>query len=330
MSELTKKASGYEEAYEMQTRILEGTVSKEEMLDLFKSMNSLPALDEFQGIFDASRNAMFPVDIDGDTLDTCGTGGDGMNTFNISTAAALVCAAVGVPVAKHGNRSTGGSCGSADVLEALGVRISLAAGQVARCIEQSGIGFMFAPVYHPAFRHAAEARKEFGKRTYFNFLGPLLSPANSTYRVLGVAQPEIADVMGDILLASGVKKAWLLHGDGMDEISPCGPTRVKEFAVGNSVRMFTIDPREYGLALYEIEDIKGGDEEFNARVIKDVLGGQGSPAQKAAVVLNAAAGLTVYGKVTTYAEGIERAQEVLKNGSAAEILSKLIFISNEV
>ncbi len=329
MSELTKKASGYEEAYNMQTCILDGAVSKAEMLELFRSMGSLPALVEFQAIFDASRMAMVNVQINGDTLDTCGTGGDGMNTFNISTASALVCAAAGVQVAKHGNRSTGGSCGSADVLEALGVKISLEPEQVVRCIAQCGIGFMFAPAYHPAFAHAREARKEFGTRTYFNFLGPLLNPANSAYRVLGVAQPEIADAMGKILLASGVKKAWLLHGDGMDEISPCGLTQVKEFAPDNAVKTFTIDPREYGFKLYDIEDIKGGDKEFNARVIKDTLGDQGSPAQRAAVVLNAAAGLTVYGNVKTYAEGIERAQEVLKNGSAQATLSKLISISNE-
>jgi anthranilate phosphoribosyltransferase len=189
---------------------------------------------------------------------------------------------------------------------------------------------MFAPAYHPAFKHAAEARKQFGKRTYFNFLGPLLNPANSEYRVLGVSQPEIADVMGEILLASGVKKAWLLDGGGMDEISPCGRTRVKEFAAGKAAKTFTIDPSEYGFERYDIDDIKGGDRAFNARVIDDVLRDRGTPAQTAAVVLNAAAGLTVYGTARTYTEGIVLAYEVMKNGAAAETLSNLISASNEV
>ena len=330
MDTSTQNTLTYDEAFRMQTRILQGSASLDEMLALFATVGSRPGLPAFHGIYHASEKAMVPVNYAEDTLDTCGTGGDGMHTFNISTASALVCAAAGVPVAKHGNRSTGGSCGSADVLEALGVKISLEPEEVVSCIAQCGIGFMFAPTYHPAFAHAREARKEFGTRTYFNFLGPLLNPANSAYRVLGVAQPEIADVMGKILLASGVKKAWLLHGDGLDEISPCGPTQVKEFALNSAVKTFTIDPREYGFKLCDIDDIKGGDTEFNARVIKDILGDQGSPAQMAAVVLNAAAGLTVYGNVKTYAEGIERAQEVLKNGSAQATLSKLISISNEV
>src|SRR5436190_7162530 len=156
MKKVNEKTPDYDHAYRMQTRILEGSASNEEMLELFRSVGALPSLDEFQGIFDASRKAMIPVHIDGETLDTCGTGGDGLDTFNISTAAAIVCAAGGVPVAKHGNRSSGGACGSADVLEALGVRLSLEPEPVARCIARCGIGFMFAPAYHPAFRHAAE------------------------------------------------------------------------------------------------------------------------------------------------------------------------------
>ena len=159
---------------------------------------------------------------------------------------------------------------------------------------------------------------------------PLLNPANCAYRVLGVAEPEVADVMGGILLASGVKKAWLLHGGGMDEISPCGSTQVKEFAIGKAVETFTIDPREYGFELYTIEDIKGGDKAFNARVIENVLCDRATPAQQAAVVLNASAGLTVHGTTTAYAEGIERAREVIKNGAAAKTLSELISVSNKV
>ncbi len=329
-SKLVRNTFSYDAGFKCQTRILEGAASIEEMLEMFASLGRLPALEEFQGIFDASKQAMVAVNINIDTLDTCGTGGDGMNTFNISTAAAMICAAAGVPIAKHGNRSSGGLCGSADVLEALGVKIMLEPGQVAQCIAQCGIGFMFAPSYHPAFKHAAEARKKFGQRTYFNFLGPLLNPANAAFRVLGVAQPEIADVMGKILLASGVKKAWLLNGDGMDEISPCKPTQVKEFAPGKAVKTFTIEPREYGFALFDIEDIKGGDKETNARIIREILGDQGSPAQEAAVVLNAAAGLTIYGTTKTYDDGIRGAQELIKNGAALETLSKLITISNEV
>lgn len=330
MHDTMKKTLGYDNAFTMQTRILQGELSTDEMVDAFRSIGTVPAMDEFRGIFDASTNAMLRVDAGGDTLDTCGTGGDGMQTFNISTAAALVCAAAGVPVAKHGNRSTGNSCGSADVLEALGVKIDLGPAEVSQCIERCGIGFMFAPAYHPAFKNAAEGRTRFAGRTYFNFLGPLLNPANSTYRVLGVSSPEIAAVMGQLLLSAGVRKAWLVHGGGMDEISPCAETQVWEFAAGQAVTRFTIDPVEHGFDQCDIAAIGGGTKELNARIISDVLGNKGTHAQLAAVVLNAAAGLTVFGKTSDFAEGVRLAREVIENGSALERLKNFIEVSNDL
>jgi anthranilate phosphoribosyltransferase len=330
MHDLIKKTLSYEEAFTMQTRILDGELSTDEMVKAFDSVGAVPSAETFRGIFDASRKAMVPTHVHGDTLDTCGTGGDGLQTFNISTIAALVCAAAGVPIAKHGNRSAAGSCGSADVLAALGVNIMLGPEHVPQCIADCGIGFMFAPAYHPAFRHAAEGRRKYAGRTYFNFLGPMLNPANSAYRVLGVASGDLAEIMGEMLLAAGVKKAWLVNGEGMDEISPCGMTPVWEFVAGKPVNTFVIDPRNYGIDLVDVSELRGGSKEENARIIIDVLCNKGTRAQAAAVVLNAAAGLTIYGKSNDYAHGIRLARQVIEDGLALEKLYRFIAVSNSL
>src|SRR5689334_16563470 len=226
-------------------------------------------VDELTGFARTARHMATPIEIDGDLLDTCGTGGDGLATFNISTLAAIVAAACGARVAKHGNRAASSMCGSADVLEQLGVKIDLPPDGVARCIEQAGIGFLFAPIFHPSFRFAGGPRRELGVRTVFNVLGPLCNPAGARYQALGVAESALAGKMAEVLMRLGVERAIVFHsGDGMDELSVGAPSHVIE--IDGRRKEYELDPVELGLKKAPLDAIRGGGPEQNARIAREL------------------------------------------------------------
>jgi anthranilate phosphoribosyltransferase len=263
-------------------------------------------------------------------LDTCGTGGDGSNTFNISTTSALVIAACDVPVAKHGNRAASSRVGSADVLEALGVRVDLAAAQVARCIEEVGVGFMFARAHHPAMRHVGPVRAELGVRTIFNFLGPLSNPANATHQVIGVPEPRMLRPFAQALSALGSKRAWVVHGhNGLDELSLTGPTQVIELD-GGEIREFAVAPRDFGLeAARDNHALIIQDVAHSASMIRAVLRGERGPARDI-VLLNAAAGLVVAGRAVSFLQAAQLAAEAIDGGAAMDKLESWGTLSHAV
>ena len=255
-------------------------------------------------------------------LDTCGTGGDASGTFNISTATAVVAAAMGCAVAKHGNRSVSSQCGSADVLEALGVSIDLTSEEVARQVDEIGLGFLFAPAFHPSMKHAMAARRELGVRTVFNVLGPLPNPAGAKRQLLGVFSPDLCEPLARVLLSLGSEKAFVVHGaGGLDEVSLLGETRVAGLENGQ-VRTFTFHPREVGLPLCRAEDLKGGDVQTNAAMVEKVLNGGQGPATDI-VVLNAAFAAVLTDRADNFSDGVDLAREKLANGSALAILEQL-------
>ena len=259
----------------------------------------------------------------GPLLDTCGTGGDGLHTFNISTAAAIVAAAGGVSVAKHGNRAVSSKAGSADVLEALGVRIDLSPVQAQRSVEEVGIGFLFAPSHHGAMKHAAPVRRELGIRTIFNLLGPLSNPASATHQVVGVYDPAHIEQLASALGALGLTAAWVVHGyGGLDEVSPAGPTRVAELVEGE-VRVTELTPADFGLLETSLEALRGGDSQRNAAIIREVLSGE-EGAARVAVLLNAAAALRVAGVAEDTRVAAERAAEAIDSGAARAILERWV------
>ncbi len=255
-------------------------------------------------------------------VDTCGTGGDGGKTFNISTAAAFVVAGAGVAVAKHGNRSISSRCGSADVLEQLGVNVDLAAEHVARSIDETGIGFLFAPRMHPAMKHAGPVRRELGMRTVFNMLGPLSNPAGASVQVTGVYEDRIVPLAARVLANLGTRRALVVHGsDGMDEITLTGPTRFAEVRDG-AIRQDTLSPRDFGLELASPASLAGGDAAENAQILSSVLGGQRGAARDV-VVLNAGAALCIAGLADGWSAGSALAAESIDSGAAARKLAAL-------
>jgi anthranilate phosphoribosyltransferase len=280
--------------------------------------------DEIVGFARTMRARAVPLRAEG-AVDTCGTGGDGAGTFNISTVASLVVAACGVPVAKHGNRSASGSCGSADVLEALEVRIDAPAETVQRCLDEVGWAFLFAPGFHASTRHAVGPRKELGVRTAFNLLGPLTNPALPAAQVVGVPRPELTELMARCLHRLGVARAWVVHGSGLDELSLCGPTRVTAIEKGEA-RTFTVDPGQAGLAPCDAGALKGGDARENAAIARGVLEGLRGPARDV-VLFNAAAALLVAGRVGDLRAGAARAAEAIDQGRAATLLGRVVEVS---
>ncbi|TAN32786.1 anthranilate phosphoribosyltransferase [bacterium] len=283
--------------------------------------------DEITGFARTVRAMATPIAVDGALLDTCGTGGDGLATFNISTLAAIVAAACGARVAKHGNRAASSLCGSADVLEQLGVKIDLGPDGVARCIEQAGIGFLFAPVFHPSFRFAGVTRRELAIRTVFNVLGPLCNPAGARYQALGVADGSLAPKMADVLVRLGVERAIVFHaGDGMDELSVSSPSFVIE--IDGAHKEYQLDPAELGLAAAPLESMRGGGPEQNARLAREVLEGAAGP-RRDVVLLNAAAALRAAGLARDWREGIGQAAEAIDQGRAGEVLQRWARISQE-
>ncbi len=277
--------------------------------------------DEIVGFARTMRARAVPLSAR-DALDTCGTGGDGAGTFNISTVASLVVAACGVPVAKHGNRSASGRCGSADVLEALEVRIDAPVDVVQRCLDQAGWAFLFAPGFHASTRHAVGPRKELGFRTVFNLLGPLTNPALPTAQVVGVPRPELTDLMARCLRRLGIARAWVVHGSGLDELSLCGPTRVTSFEDGE-VRTFTVDARDAGLEPCHPAALQGGDAAANAAIARRVLEGARGAARDV-VVFNAAAALVLARKAKDLRDGAALAGRALDDGRAASLLRRVV------
>ena len=262
-------------------------------------------------------------------VDTCGTGGDAAGTFNISTATAFVVAGAGIQVAKHGNRSVTSICGSADVVEALGIRIDLPAEAVARCIDEVGIGFLYAPLHHSAMRYVMLARREMKIRTVFNLLGPLCNPAGANAQVMGVYNEKLTDMMAQVLCELGAKRALIVHGlDGLDEITISGETKISEVRNGE-VRTYYVTPEDFGLQRAPIDRIQGGDARRNAEIIREVLG-DGGGVKKDVVLLNAAAGLVAGGKAQHLREGIQLARTSIQSGSALSRLEKLIALSHEM
>jgi anthranilate phosphoribosyltransferase len=275
--------------------------------------------DEVVGFARVMRERAVPLRAQ-NAVDTCGTGGDGAGTFNISTVASFVVAGCGVPVAKHGNRSASGSCGSADVLEALGVRLDPPVETVQRSLDEVGWAFLFAPGFHASTRHAVGPRKELGVRTCFNLLGPLTNPARPVAQVVGVPRPALAAFLARCLQRLGVERAWVVHGAGLDEISLCGPTEVAALEDG-AVRTFTVMPEDAGLPRCDPAALRGRDVEGNAAIARSVLDGVRGPARDV-VVLNAAAALVLAGRAGDLREGALFAGRAIDEGRAAAILHK--------
>jgi anthranilate phosphoribosyltransferase len=264
----------------------------------------------------------------GDVFDTCGTGGDRAGTFNISSAAALVVAACGVKVAKHGNRSVSSRCGSADVFEQLGVNVAAPAPVVERSLHEASIGFFFAPTFHPSMRHAAQTRRELGIRTAFNLLGPLTNPAGARRQIVGVPRPELADLVARALLMLGSERAWVVHGvDGIDEISTTGYTKVLECRDG-SVNSFYVHPAEFGIPKASPVELQGGDAAQNAAIVRDIIDGKKSSARNV-VLVNAGAALFVAGSAGSVREGIALAASAIDEGAAMATLEKMVRSSQE-
>jgi anthranilate phosphoribosyltransferase len=285
---------------------------------------------EIAGSAEAMRAHVVPVNpTRTDLVDTAGTGGDGGKTFNISTAAALVAAAAGAGVAKHGNRSVSSQSGSADVLEALGFELDLPCERIAQSIDELGFGFMFAPTHHPAMKHAGPVRRELAARTVFNVLGPLTNPAGARAQVVGVYSPHLVPVIADVLAQLGARRAFVVHGaGGIDELSPVGPNLVAE-VVNGDVRQREIDPLELGIDRCAPEELRGGTPEENARRIRETFEG-GNGGKRSAILLNAAGAIAAGGHAKDLAEGIGLARDAIDSGAAAERLDELVAFSQGV
>ncbi|MDI6692681.1 MAG: anthranilate phosphoribosyltransferase [Anaerosomatales bacterium] len=321
------------EAQAVMGAIMDGDATPAQIAALVVGMRMKgETVDEIVGFARAMRERATPVRpaIPG-VLDTCGTGGDGLHTFNISTATAFVVAGAGVPVAKHGNRAVSSSAGSADVLEALGVNLGLDSRSMARCIEECGVGFLFAPALHASMRHAAGPRREIGIRTVFNILGPLTNPAGAARQLLGVYDPRLAPVLAEVAGRLGAERVLVVHGHpGMDEVSASGPTLVAEFdARSGGVRTYEIEPEQAGIARSTLADVVGGDAQENAAMLRRVLEGERGP-RRDIVVMNAAAALIAAGVASDLADGVERARTSIDSGRAAEALERLISVSNRL
>ena len=291
-------------------------------------------VEEIAGFAAAMRRHALRVDIDpagGPVVDTCGTGGDASGTFNISTTAAFVIAGAGVRVAKHGNRSVTSKCGSADLLEGVGVAIELAPADVARCVNEAGIGFMYAPAFHPAMRFVGPTRREIGIRTVFNILGPLTNPAGVRHQLIGVGQAGIEGKLASALSRLGSERAVLVHAEeGLDELGLCGPSYVTEYdAKVGEVRSYTISPADVGLAVAPSGALSGGSVDDNARITLGILTGERGPRRDASV-LNAGAGIYAADVAASIAEGVAMAESAIDSGRAMECLEKLASLTQQL
>ena len=318
-----------DEASQAMAAIMAGTAAPAQIAGLLVGLSmkgERPA--ELVGLAKAMRDHAVAVPTgNAPVFDTCGTGGDRSGTFNISTAAALVVAACGTRVAKHGNRSVSSRCGSADVLEALGVNITASPDVVAQCLADVGIAFFFARTFHPAMRHAAQVRGDLGVRTAFNLLGPLTNPARPSRQIVGVPRPELTELLARSLSLLGSERAWVVHGaDGLDELSTTGYTKVSECR-GGSVQTFYVHPADFGLPKATPESLKGGDAATNAEIVRQVLAGTRGPARDV-VLLNAGAALFIAGSAATVRDGIAKAAAAIDSGAAATLLERFAELSH--
>ena len=318
------------EAAEIMHKIMDGEATPSQIAGFLIALRVKgESVEEIAGLAKTMREKALSVHIDGTNLiDTCGTGGDNSGSLNISTAAALVAAGAGANVAKHGNRSMTSSCGSADVLEALGVSVDLGPEGVARSIKESGMGFMFAQTFHPAMRYVAPVRRELGVRTVFNILGPLTNPAAAKSQVLGVADPALVEKMARVLSLLGSRHALVVHGDdGLDEFSLSRPTTVAELKDGQ-ISTYSVDAKDFGLAPAPKSALSGGDAQQNAGLLLDVL--QGVPgSHRDAVIINASAALMVSNIAKDFQEGVNIATETIDSGKARSALDTLVRVSQE-
>ncbi|MEN8615028.1 anthranilate phosphoribosyltransferase [Dehalogenimonas sp. THU2] len=324
---VTGKSLTADEAAAVMDEIMEGQVTPAQFGAFVTALRCKgETVEEMVGLARTMRAKALPMVAKGPVVDTCGTGGDGAGTFNISTAAAIVAAACGVKVAKHGNRAMSSSCGSADVLEALGVRIDLSPLEASECLEQAGIVFMFAPVFHPAMKHAGPPRKEIGIRTVFNLLGPLCNPAGASAQVIGVPRRDLVQTIATVIRELGSRHAIVAHGaDGLDEITVTGVTHVCELKDGE-LTCYDIDPADYSLPICAAADIKGGNARWNAAAMLRLLQGEAG-ALRDATVLNAAAALKAADIVGSLTEGVAMAAEAIDSGRALAKLEKFIEVS---
>ncbi len=316
---------GREGARAAMDRLVSGEVSEIQAAALLGALEARGVdEDELVGFAESLREHAIGIEIGrGPLVDTCGTGGDRLGTFNFSTAAALVAAGAGAAVAKHGNRAVSSRSGSADVLEALGVAADAPPETVRRAVEETGFGFLFAPRFHPAMRHVAPVRRALGVRTVFNLLGPLANPANVTRQVVGVPDVDLVPVFARVLLALGAERAMVVHGeDGMDELSPAAPTCVAHVHAGRGISAETVTPEDAGLARSVPGALLGGDAAHNARLLEGVLEGEDGPLADG-TVLNAAAALVVAGRASTIRDGVAQARESIRSGRALGVLGKL-------
>lgn len=317
------------EASAAMERILMGTEAAAQITALLVALRLKgESAAELAGFTEAMRGAMLPVSCSAQPLiDTCGTGGDGLGTFNISTVVALVVAGAGATVAKHGNRSISSQSGSADVLEALGVRVGLSAAEGERCLREAGIAFLFAPAHHPAMRHVQPIRRELKLRTAFNFLGPLSNPARAPFQLIGAASPEVARRMAQALALLGTQRAFVVHGaDGLDEISLSGATWLFEVRTG-TVEERQMHPADFGLTPAPLEALAGGDALVNAGLAREVLAGGPGP-RRDVVLMNASAALVACGLAPDFVSGVALAAESIDSGAAAGKLELLAALSH--
>src|SRR6266446_4500657 len=325
-----------EEAAEVMEEIMTGVATPSQMSAFLTALHLRPGgetVEEIAGLARVMREKAVQVhlveNIAAQALDTCGTGGAVAGTFNVSTGAGILAAAAGASVAKHGNRSATSRCGSADVLEALGMRIDLGPEQVAYCVQEVGFGFMFAPAYHPAMKHVGPTRREIGIRTVFNILGPLTNPAHTRYQVLGVADGSLLRKMGEVLLHLGCQHALIIHGeDGIDECSLSAPTRVCEVRHGEELREYTITPEQVGLSrASDPQALQGGDPAYNANMLRELLSEYSDGPATAMLCLNAGAALLANEQVTSLIDGVKLAHATLHEGKAKERLADVIACS---
>lgn len=321
---------GMEQAASAMAEMMRGTASQAQVAAFLVALRLKgETADEIAGMASVMRNEARRVATDVDSLDTCGTGGDGAGTFNISTASAFVVAGAGQPVAKHGNRAMSSACGSADVLEALGADISLGPDEAAACLAETGVTFMFAQMYHPAMRHVASVRREISVRTVFNVLGPLTNPAWAPYQVIGVAVPSLMGPVATALGRLGSRRAMVVHGGGgVDELSLAGVNTVCEWT-GSHVTEYRVCPGDVGLRPSPIESLKGGGAAENAAILRAVLGGEIGP-RRDIVLFNAAAGLYASGRVSSLGDGVALAAESIDCGAATARLEAFVGVSRRL
>ena len=312
------------ESFNVMLSIMSGEFSDSQIAGFLMALRSKgETMDEITGFAQAMREKMVTVSLESPAIDMCGTGGDASGTFNISTAATFVVAGAGIHVAKHGNRSMTSKSGSADVLQALGIAIDKSVEESIQDIELIGLGFMFAPAYHPAMKHALGARKALATRTIFNILGPLCNPAGVKAQAMGIFHADLTEIQANVLKALGSTDVMVFHGrDGLDEISTTATTKISQIQNGGKINTLEFDATELGLNRVSIDDLKGGEPIKNAEIIRAILGGEKGP-KRDIVLLNAASGIVVGGKAKNLKEGLAKASESVDSGSALNILTQL-------